>query len=137
MIRLLLALCFFGALGSCNKIKEKVQENKAMDFITSGQWKVTNLVKGSTDHTTAFNSYQFKFRTDGKVDAIKNGTTEISGTWSGDINTGTIVANFPSSAQYPLPLLNGTWQLKDGSSTYTVATKSENGETSSLRLDKI
>lgn len=108
-----------------------------MDFITNGQWKVANLSKGSTNYTADFNSFQFKFRTDGKVEAIKNGTVLISGTWSGDVNTGTIVANFPSNAQHPLPLLNGTWQIIDGGSTYTVAMKSENGETSSLRLEKV
>lgn len=137
MIRLLLALCFFCALGSCKKIKEQVQENRAMDFITSGQWKVTTLKKAATDYSTAFNPYQFKFRSDGRVDALNGGVVEISGNWSGDVNTGTIVASFPSNAQHPLPLLNGSWQITDGSSTFTTATKTENGETSLLRLDKI
>ena len=108
-----------------------------MDFITSGQWKVTNLATGAANYTADFQPYQFKFRADGKVDAIKNGVTTISGIWSGDINTGIIVANFPANSQYPLLLLNGTWQIKDGGATYTVASKSENGETSSLRLDKV
>lgn len=135
--RLLFVFTFFIALISCKKVTEKIQENRAMDFITSGQWKVTNLSNGLVNYTTDFETYLFKFRTDGKVEAIKNGAVTVSGTWVGDINIGTIVANFPANSQYPLPLLNGTWQIKDGGATYTVATKSENGETSTLRLDKV
>ena len=137
MSRLLFFLAFIVLLTGCNKVKEKIQENRAMDFITSGQWKVTNLATGAANYTADFQPYLFKFRADGKVDAIKNGVTTISGIWSGDINTGIIVANFPANSQYPLLLLNGTWQIKDGGATYTVASKSENGETSSLRLDKV
>lgn len=137
MSRLLVALTFFALLASCKKVTEKVQENRAMEFITSGQWKVASLTKGSNNYSPDFQAYLFKFRNDGKVDAIKGGVVIISGTWVGDINIGTIVANFPQNSQYPLPLLNGTWQITDGGASFTEATKSENGETSKLRLEKV
>lgn len=108
-----------------------------MDFITKGQWKVANLSKSGTDYTSGFASYIFQFTSDGKVKALNNGAATATGSWEGNLTTAIIKANFPANAVQPLPLLNGTWQITDGSTSYTVASKTENGETSFLRLEKL
>lgn len=137
MIRFLAAFLLFSSFMSCKKIQEDVQENRAMGFITSGQWKVKSLTKNGVNHTSVFAPYLFRFRTDKKVEALNNGMVEVTGDWEGNINAATLQSNFPTTAAYPLPLLNGTWQITDGGNNYTVANKTENGEVSVLRLEKI
>ena len=137
MTRFLAGLIFFCCLASCKKIEEKIQENRAMEFITSGEWKVKSFTKNGVNHSAAFIPFIFRFKTNGEVDAFVNGMVEATGSWEGNANAGTIKSNFPATAVQPLPLLNGTWQITDGGETYTVANKLENGETSVLRLEKI
>ena len=137
MIRFLMILVLFCSLASCKKIEENVQENKAMEFITSGEWKVKSLIKDGTNHTTAFVPYIFRFKANGKVEALVDGIIAESGDWEGNTSEATIKSNFSTTAVHPLPLLNGTWQITDGGNNYTVANKTENGETSILRLEKI
>lgn len=137
MIRLLITFILLSSFASCNKIKENVQEKRAMEFITTGQWKVKSLIKNGTNYASAFATYLLQFKSNGKVDAINNGAVEITGDWEGNIDNATIKSNFPTNAAYPVPLLNGAWLITDGGSNYTVASKSENGETSVIRLERI
>ena len=125
------------SLASCKKIKEDIQEKKVLNFITSGQWKVSKFEKGSADNTAYFAGYQFQFKSTEVVDAIKNGTVEKSGSWHPDATNYTITSKFPGDAAYPLPLLNGTWQIVDGGDNYVVATQTVNGELYKLQLDKV
>jgi hypothetical protein len=98
---------------------------------------VANFTKASTNYTTDFTGYQFQFKTDNSVDAFKNSILQKTGTWQGDATTLTITSNFPADAQYPLPLLNGVWKITDGGNDFVVATKTENGEMNTLRLEKV
>jgi hypothetical protein len=120
----------------CKKIKESVEEKAVLNFITSGQWKVASLIKENSDLTSEFNPYKFQFKTNKKVDAIKNGMVEKTGDWNGDANTLTITSNFPN-ATMPLVLLNGVWKITDGGETFVVATQAVDTQTATLRLEKI
>ena len=124
------------SLVSCKKIREDIQEKQVLNFITSGQWKVTKLSKGSIDYAGDFLGYQFQFKTDETVDAIKNGAVQKKGTWLPDAINYTITSAFPADAPHPLLLLNGTWKIVDGGDNFVVATKTENGELNELRLEK-
>jgi hypothetical protein len=137
MHRFLYALVLLSLLTSCKKAKENIQEKKVLDFITDGQWRVTQLLKGSTDYVADFAGYQFQFKTNNFVDAIKNGSVQTTGTWQGDAINFTITSTFPADAVQPLPLLNGLWKIVDGGNDFVVATKDENGELSRLRLQKV
>ena len=137
MNRLLLALLLILSLTNCKKIKEDIQEKKVLDFITNGQWKVIELTKGSIDYVGDFTGYQFQFKTNNFVDAIKNGTIQKTGTWQGDVTNFTITSTFPVGTVHPLTLLNGVWLIVDGSDNYVKATKNEGGELSVLKLEKI
>jgi hypothetical protein len=70
MHRFLYALLLLSLLTGCKKVKENIQEKKVLDFITDGQWRVTQLLKGSTDYVADFAGYQFQFKTNNFVDAI-------------------------------------------------------------------
>src|SRR5215217_5033821 len=129
MKKLLISSLMFLCLAGCKKIKENIQEKKVLDFITSGQWAVTKYQKGSiADYASDYTGYSFKFNSTETVDAIKNATIQKSGTWHPDATIYTITAAFPNDAVYPLPLLNGVWQLVDGGDNYAVATQTIGGE---------
>lgn len=137
MIRLLLILLLTIPFAHCKKVKEDLVERKVLNFITDGQWKVTEFSKNSVDFTADFSGYQFDFKTNDQVDAIKNGSVQKTGSWFGDGNALTITSSFPSDAAHPLPFLNGVWKLVDGGDNFAKATKTENGDYSTLTLEKI
>jgi hypothetical protein len=122
---------------SCKKLKENIQEKKVLDFITTGLWKVSSLEKGNVDYGVDFTGYQFQFKTNEVVEAIKNGSIQKSGTWLPDGVNYTITSNFPADAVHPLTLLNGIWKIIDGGDNFVVATQTINGEVYRLRLDKV
>jgi hypothetical protein len=132
----LIAALMVISFSSCKKIKENIQEKQVLNFITDGQWKVAKLTQGSMDYTTDFLGYQFQFKTNESVDAIKNGAVQKTGTWHPDATNYTITSAFAADALHPLPLLNGTWKIIDGGNNFVVATKTENGTLNELRLEK-
>ena len=120
----------------CKKTVQQIQEDLVVKAMTDGQWKITNFTQNGTDITADFAAYQFKYYySPNKVDAIRNGTVEITGTWDGDANSMTTWANFTSPA-YPLNLINGTWHIDRNSWTYVEATQIIGSETRTMRLDK-
>ena len=131
----LLFIMFLLSLVSCKKVKENIQEKKAMEFITNGQWKVSSLVTTNGDKTADLAVYSFQFKSNRTVDALKNGVFEMSGTWQDDQSNSTIYSNF-TSASYPLILLNATWTVTNGSETSVTATATVNNEIRNLRLVK-
>jgi hypothetical protein len=127
------ALIFLLALIACVK---KKQEEKVLNAMTNGQWKVTSFIKGNADLTSDFAVYQFQFKTNNTVDAINNGTVEKTGSWQEDVNAQTITSNFANAAN-PLALINGTWQITNNSWTWVEAKQTVNNELLTLRLDKL
>ena len=122
--------------GSCKKQVEQVQMDALMNLITNGQWKVTSFKKGSEDVTGQFAPYNFQFKKNETVDAIKNGTVEKTGTWLGSATERTIKSSFGNVTE-PLSLLNGTWLISKTSTTHVEASQEVNGQILSLRLDKL
>lgn len=122
--------------GSCRKQVEQVQMDALMNLITNGQWKVTSFKKGSEDVTSQFALYNFQFKKNETVDAIKNGAVEKTGTWLGSAADLTIKSSFGNVTE-PLSLLNGTWQVTKTSTTHVEANQEVNGQKLLLRLDKL
>ena len=137
MSRTLLVLALLGFFTNCKKVKEDLIERQVINFITDGRWKVTEFSKNSVDYTSDFAGFEFDFKTNNYVDAIKNGMVQKTGTWEGDPNALTITSAFPLDAPLPLPYLNGVWKLVDGGDNFAKATKNENGQFSTLTLEKI
>jgi hypothetical protein len=127
--------CFSCTLLSCNKFKEKLQEDVVIKAMTDGQWRMTKFTRAGTDITADFAPYLFQFRANNTVEAINNGNTEKTGTWSADPTARTISSSF-SNAAATLMLLNGTWQMTSNGWTHVEATQTVNSEVLTLRLDK-
>ena len=127
-------LCFLLFTG-CAKTIERIQERKVLDAMTSGQWHLTSFIKAGNDITADFAPYQFQFHENNTVDAIKNGNIQNTGSWEADVNTMSMISNFPD-ASAPVSLLNGTWKINNNSWTFVVASQTVNNELMTLRLEK-
>jgi hypothetical protein len=136
MKNIIITLVLFASFTGCKKAIEQAQENLIVKAMTDGQWKVTNFVHNSTDITSEFDTYKFQYYSNRTVDAIKNGTVEITGTWDGDAATMTTWANFSNPAP-PLDLINGSWHIDNSSWTFVVASQSNGSESKTMRLDKL
>lgn len=136
-MKLLLSLTLVVFLSSsCKKTIQNIQEDLVIKAMTDGQWSVTNFVLNGTNITSDFSSYKFKYYNNPKnVDAIKNGSVEMTGQWDGNSSANTTWANF-TGASYPLSLINGTWNITRNSWTYVEATQTSGGDTKVMRLDK-
>ncbi len=120
----------------CKKTIENIQEDLVTKAMTDGQWVITKFIYNGTTITADFNGYHFKYYDNPKkVDAVKNGTLELTGNWGGNSADMTTWANFTGSA-YPLNLINGTWNITRNSWTYVEATQNSGSETKTMRLDK-
>ena len=120
---------------SCKKTAQQVVGDAILQAMTDGQWAITSFTQNGTDITSSFSGYKFKYYSNKTVDAIKNGSLEMTGTWDGDATTMTTSANF-SGAANPLSLVNGTWYITNNSWTYIAVTQTNGSETKTMRLDK-
>lgn len=123
-------------LSSCKKTVEKAQQDALITVMTNGRWIVTSYTKGGTDVTANFNGYEFQFKENKTVEAIKNNRVEKTGTWDGNAFTRTIISNFLNAVQ-PLALLNGSFYIDDSSLTTVDASQTVNGEVRTLKLKKL
>jgi len=108
-ILLLLSICLIS--NSCKKYVQQQEQNALVSLVTNGVWVVTRYLDNGTDITPSFSGYLFRFSTNGTVTGTL-GTVVSNGTWSGDINTKTIISDFPSAGN-PLQKLNHTWKITD------------------------
>lgn len=140
MKQLVILLVFATALGSCKKAIKKAQEEVAetliVKAITDGRWTVSVYSDGTTDYKTEFNAYEFQFKTDRTVDAIKNATKESTGTWQEDKVNIAIVADYPSTSSATLQRLDGVWKITNSSWTWVRALQTINGQQVTLELRK-
>lgn len=120
---------------SCKKAKEENKQDLVILAMTDGYWAVTNFTLNSTNITSDFSAYKFKYYSNKTVDALKNGATEKTGIWDGDASTMTTWASF-SAPPYPLDLINGSWKITRNSWTYVEATQTAGSDSKFMRLDK-
>jgi hypothetical protein len=135
MKKLIPLIVLLFSLAGCKKAVEVIQEDLVVKAMTDGQWVITSFTLNSTNITADFPTYKFKYYSNKTVDAIKNGTTEKTGSWDGNASAMTTWANF-TSASYPLSLINGTWNIINNGWTFVVATQTNGSETKTMRLDK-
>ncbi len=136
-LTLFLGLILF-TFGSCEKVKQQVQETVAEDLIvtimTSGRWVVDVFTAAAVDVKQEFNGYEFLFLKDGSVEAIKS-TTTVKGTWKSDKTALTIQASFPPGNN-SLQRLNFTWFITKSGTSFVEARSEQNGAISTMRLMK-
>lgn len=125
------AVCITG----CKKTKEDIQMDLVVMAMTDGQWAITSFTQNGNNITADFSAYKFKYYSNKTVDAIKNGTKEITGNWDGNASAMTTSASF-TGASYPINLINGSWHIDRNSWTYVEASQTVGTETKTMRLDK-
>jgi hypothetical protein len=126
-------------LFSCKKAIQKTQEQIAEDIIvtamTDGRWTVTVYNDGA-DLLGEFTGYEFQFKKDRTVDAIKGTATESTGVWQGDGLKREITSDYPNTASQTLQRLDGLWKIVDNNWTWVKATQTINGKLTTLELRK-
>jgi len=132
---LLIFILLTSFFSGCKKSIEKIQEDMVIKAMTDGVWKITSFTLNSTNITSDFTNYRFKYYSNKTVDAINSGIVENTGTWDGNANTMTTSANF-NSPGYPLSLINGNWHIDNNSWTYVLASQTVGSDTKIMRLDK-
>jgi len=105
-----LAMLLFS--GSCKKAVDNIKEDLMIKLITENTWKIVKYVDGTTNMTTLYTDYDFKFNKDGSLNAIKNGVTESTGTWAGSESSQSITSAFPSAGD-TLNRLTGVWLISN------------------------
>lgn len=140
MKQLLILSFSFLMLAGCKKAIKRTQEQIAETLIvkamTDGRWTVTVYTDGTTDFKPEFDGYEFQFKTDRTVDAIKNMATESTGKWNEDRVNITISADYPDAATATLQRLDGIWKMKDSNWTWVKAEQMINGKLVKLELTK-
>ena len=119
---------------SCKKYIQQQEQNALVSIVTNGVWVVTRYLDNGTDITPSFSGYIFRFNTNGTVTGTV-GSTTTNGTWSGDINTKTIVSNFPLAGD-PLQKLNHTWKITDSYVDSVAANTTTDSTVNVLNLKK-
>lgn len=79
--------------------------------LPQGEWKVSKLTDGQSDHTAAFETFIFTFKEDGTVMAQNDLYTE-NGTWAYDNSSSSseeLVLQF--SEQPPFDEINDDWDI--------------------------
>ncbi len=125
------------AVSGCKlkKTQEQIAEDIIVKAMTDGRWVVTAYNDG-TDYLSEFDGYEFQFKSDRTVDAIKTSTVESTGTWQGDALAMTISSSFPATASTAVQRLNGLWKIANNNWTWVKATQTINGKLTTLELRK-
>ena len=140
MKQLLILTLSLVMLAGCKKAIKRTQEQIAetliVKAITDGRWLVSVYKEGANDYKTEFDGYEFQFKTDRKVDAVKNSTIESTGTWNEDRVNIAIMADYPTTASSTLQRLDGVWKLKSSEWTWVKAEQIIDGKLVTLELQK-
>lgn len=136
MKKITVALLLFVSLAGCKKTLEEKARDIVLDAMTSGTWEITKFTVNGTNITSDFAGYSFQYHKNETVDAIKNGSIQSTGSWSGDAANMRISANFTNVSE-PLLLINGQWSITNNSWTFVEASQTIGSQVKTLRLDKL
>ena len=121
-------------LGACSKAIEEKKEDIILDAMTNVLWYIYSFKEGNTDISSSFSPYTFQFYRDGKVSGYTL-ETEDKGTWIGDVNTLSIITNFPAASE-PVSKLNASWKITNNTWDYVKAETTVQGIKHLLHLKK-
>lgn len=129
-------LLLSGCKKAIKRTQEQIAETLIVKAITDGRWLVSVYKEGTNDYKPEFDGYEFQFKTDRKVDAVKNSAVESTGTWNEDRVNVAIIADYPTNASATLQRLDGTWKLKSSTWTWVKAEQTIDGKLVVLELTK-
>ncbi len=81
--------------------------------LPQGEWEITKLIDGQSDHTAAFKSFVFNFKEDGTVIATTDLFTE-PGTWAYDNSSSSSSSEellLQFSENDPFDVINDDWDI--------------------------
>lgn len=78
--------------------------------LPQGQWKVSKMIDGSSDHTIDFESFTFTFNEDGSVIA-QNDLLSEPGTWAYDNSEGDEELDLQFGETTPFNKINDDWDI--------------------------
>jgi len=84
--------------------------------LPQGQWEISKLIDGQSDHTAAFESFVFTFKVDGTATAQNDLFTE-NGTWAYDNSSSSEELVLQFGATTPFDKINDDWDIVSQSST--------------------
>lgn len=111
-ILILLAIVTFASCSSDDD-SGNVNTNEFENIKTTlpqGEWKVSKLIDGQSDHTMDFESFTFTFNGDGTVKAQNDLLTE-NGTWAYDNSSSSEELVLQFSEQTPFDEINDDWDI--------------------------
>lgn len=143
MKKLFLVLAIIG-LASCNSNDDSGDANinefeQIKTTLPQGEWKITKLIDGTSDHTADFDSFVFTFNENGTVIAANNILSE-QGTWAYDNSSSSgeeLVLKFNETA--PFDEINDDWDIVSVSNSKIelIDISGGNGGTDNLIFEKI
>ncbi|MDC8001284.1 hypothetical protein POV26_09555 [Aequorivita todarodis] len=107
--------------------------------LPQGEWKITKLIDGQSDHTVDFESFVFTFSEDGTV-AAKNDLFTEPGTWAYDNSSNSgeeLVLQFSETT--PFDEINDDWDIVSVSNSKVELkdVSGGNGDTELLTFSKL
>lgn len=113
---LALLLIISVAFSNCKK-EDRISPSNAIinTVVVPGDWKIALFNELSTDKTSKFKWYSFKFNTNGTITAI-NGSSSVNGAWS-TVREGKIRKIIIYFSSAPLDDLNDDWRVVNQTST--------------------
>ena len=120
---------------SCKKAVDNIQQNAIYDIITNGRWTVSRFEVAGVSKTSEYAGFEFQFFSNGVVTAIKDGSSNVNGNWSANIENITITSEFPGQGD-PLKRFNTVWFITRTTETTVQARASVLGEEYILGLLK-
>ncbi|MCG2418277.1 hypothetical protein K8089_04525 [Aequorivita sp. F47161] len=78
--------------------------------LPQGDWMISKLIEGESDHTSAFESIEFTFNQDGTVIAQTDLFTE-NGTWAYDNSSSSEELVLQFSEMTPFDEINDDWEI--------------------------
>jgi hypothetical protein len=88
-----------------------IEFEKIKTTLPEGEWKISNLIDGQSDHTEDFQSFVFTFNEDGTV-AATNDLYSEPGTWTYDNSSSSsekLVLQFSETT--PFDEINDDWEI--------------------------
>jgi hypothetical protein len=129
-------LLLAGCKKAIKQTREQIAETLIVKAMTDGRWLVTVYKDDVTDYKPEFDGYEFQFKVDRTVDAVKNSSVQSTGTWNEDKVNIAIIADYPTTAATTLQRLDGNWKLKDSNWSWVKAEQIINGKLVKLELTK-
>jgi hypothetical protein len=93
-----------------NYNNDDLDDTPFIDVLTNGTWKITKLLKGTSDQTSAFTGFSFTFNTDGTA-LSTDGNSSTEGSWNSYGDSGYLGVELDFGQQPHFDTIHGDWKI--------------------------